>query len=282
MPDFIQFVPDENRRYGYAGAAVLALIRWRCGSDGPGRVVVDGVRWWRVSLAELAAEIGGSVSSVRTALKRLCDAVATEHFPPLANPSLAYRPLREIAAGAQAAAKSDTTSCEKSQQPVSDLAAVPLIETLETGGDAAGGPDESGGLAAVPDPANDPAPQNAATGEPHRFCDEHMPDGTDDPCHACGRRRVLRERWEAARAEAARRARPPRPPWRCLTCRDTGIVLSDDGEPAGRGDQRWVCIHEDDGGRSRRLMTDAERARFASALRRLTSKDGLDETRAAV
>jgi hypothetical protein len=29
------------------------------------------------------------------------------------------------------------------------------------------------------------------------FCDEHMPHGTAEPCHACRRQRLLRDNWMA-------------------------------------------------------------------------------------
>lgn len=90
-PSFIQVIPAEVERYGAQGAVLLAHIRFRCGSDGPGRLTVEGLRWWRVPLAQLAHETGLSVAGVRTALKALKDVVATEHFRPLSDQSRAYR-----------------------------------------------------------------------------------------------------------------------------------------------------------------------------------------------
>ena len=49
-PPFIRVIPAEAERYGAAAAIVLAHIRYRGKSDGPGRVCdEDGTRWWRVS-----------------------------------------------------------------------------------------------------------------------------------------------------------------------------------------------------------------------------------------
>lgn len=90
-PLFIQVIPAEVERYGANGAILLAHIRFRCGSDGPGRLTVEGLRWWRVPLAQLAHETGLSVAGVRTGLKALKDVVATEHFRPLSDQSRAYR-----------------------------------------------------------------------------------------------------------------------------------------------------------------------------------------------
>ena len=90
-PPFIRVLPAEVERYGPHAAIVLAHIRFRCESDGPGRVTADGVRWWRVPLVDMAGEMGLSVRGVRTALTALGDAVAAKHFKPLSNQSRAYR-----------------------------------------------------------------------------------------------------------------------------------------------------------------------------------------------
>jgi len=90
-PAFIAVLPAEVERYGAAAAIMLALIRYRTGTDGPGRIEREGYRWWRVTHRDLAEATGLSTKAVRTALKALDGVVLANHFPPLANQSLAYR-----------------------------------------------------------------------------------------------------------------------------------------------------------------------------------------------
>jgi hypothetical protein len=78
--EFVRVVPAEIEKYGFAGATFVAHIRYRCMTDGPGRFVVDGVRWWRVTLAELAAELHVSKDVAQRTMKRLGNAVAAKHF----------------------------------------------------------------------------------------------------------------------------------------------------------------------------------------------------------
>lgn len=92
-PPFIRVLPDEAERYGPAAAIVLAHIRFRCESEGPGRIDRDGLRWWRVSRHNLGREVGLSVKVVRKALDGLSGVVAAKHFAPLSDQSLAYRPV---------------------------------------------------------------------------------------------------------------------------------------------------------------------------------------------
>lgn len=268
-PKFMQKTPDDNERYGPAAADVLAHIRYRCGSDAPDCIVVDGLRWWRVSMADLGHEIGLSRRAVQTALDRLGDAVVAEHFKPLANPSRAYRPSTDMCSAVEAEHETVPTPAPKRAEVSTETCSVPLIEKVEKEGEGAGQTDRPAALAGVPDSANGPALQIDPSVEPQRYCNEHMPDGTPKRCPACGWHRDVHKRWETARAEAARHARPPRPPWRCLTCRDTDIVLSTDGAPA-RGP--YVCLHDG----TRRPMRDADKSWAAKVLHRLASKDGKD------
>lgn len=91
-PPFTRVLPDETRRYGPAAAIVLAHIRFRCESDGPGRYRHDGYRWWRISHAELGEEVGLSRKQVLAAVEKLAAAnsLLVEHHPPLEDQSRSY------------------------------------------------------------------------------------------------------------------------------------------------------------------------------------------------
>lgn len=88
---FVRVVPEEIGRYGFAGATFIAHIRYRCATDGPGRFVADGVRWWEVSLADLAAELHVSKDVAQRTIKRLGDAVTAKRFGPPRDQTRAYR-----------------------------------------------------------------------------------------------------------------------------------------------------------------------------------------------
>lgn len=90
-PPFIRVLPPDVERYGPHAAILLAHIRFRCKSDGPGRFTAEGARWWRVSQVDMADETGLSVQGVKTALKALGNVVLARHFKPLSNQSRAYR-----------------------------------------------------------------------------------------------------------------------------------------------------------------------------------------------
>lgn len=90
-PEFIAVVPADVEGYGAAAAIVLALIRYRTEVTGPGRIEREGHRWWRTTLSALSRETGLSVKAVRTGLRALDEVVLANHFPPLADQSLAYR-----------------------------------------------------------------------------------------------------------------------------------------------------------------------------------------------
>jgi hypothetical protein len=142
-PQHVKVVPAEVERYGGNAAIVLAHIRYRCESDGPGRIEADDDRrWWRVSLADLAHELGMSQKAIRTALRRLSNVVVANHFPPLEDQTLAYRvhaPDQSIAARGTVSNTSDQPvaargmgPCRQGHGTVPAGASAPYIETLET------------------------------------------------------------------------------------------------------------------------------------------------------
>ena len=89
-PPFIQVVVAEIHTYGPAAAIVLAHIRYRCHTEGPGRIHRAGHRWWRVSQKDLSIEVGLSIKTVRKSLKDLQrSAIRANHFAPFNDQSLA-------------------------------------------------------------------------------------------------------------------------------------------------------------------------------------------------
>jgi hypothetical protein len=89
---------------------------------------------------------------------------------------------------------------------------------------------EGGGGREVTPAARDPAEP------PPETCDRH-PDGTDDPCRACQRRREARQRWQRDQAEARATAdRTARAGPRCDHC----------GNPTSSAYHRRVCATRED------------------------------------
>lgn len=206
-PTFIRTVPDEIERYGFAGAVVLAHIRYRCESDGPDRFERDGFRWWRVSRRNLGHEVGASADTVKRALEKLGDAVmSANNSDRPEDQTRAYRPADD----------SDPLSCQKAESPRSDLPeggiatdpsdiatvpgqnrhrtgaispSAPYIETLETkeregGEEDRGAPDEPLDAETVADPANAHPPQNQPanrTDPADAWVDAEVVDGDPDP-----------------------------------------------------------------------------------------------------
>jgi hypothetical protein len=150
VPAFIRVIPAEVARYGPAAAIVLAHIRYRCVSSGPGRIKRGDVYWWRVSHSDMAREVGMSVDKIKRALRRLREAVSANHFPPLDDQTRAYRvtvnsnasdlPVGESAHPSDVRvgdpahrpyANTPTPLCESAQDPHADPPSVLPIETLE-------------------------------------------------------------------------------------------------------------------------------------------------------
>ena len=85
--------------------------------------------------------------------------------------------------------------------------------------------------------------------QPQRYCSRHMPDGTDDDCGACGRRREAFDRWTAAAsaAESARRRDAAAAEgFKCTICFDTGTKRNSTGV-VSRGRPRCHCAAGENG-----------------------------------
>lgn len=95
-PPFTRVLPDETELYGAVAAIVLAHIRFRCESDGPGRYERGGFRWWRTSYGEIGRELGLSPSQVERAMTKLANSVAVAHHPPLEDQTRSYRPACDL------------------------------------------------------------------------------------------------------------------------------------------------------------------------------------------
>ena len=212
MSAFIRVVPKEVEQHGPAAAIVLAHIRYRCDSDGPGRIDREGHRWWRVSHQALGKEIGLSRKAVMAALKLLGDAVPAKHFPPAEDQSRAYR----VALGADALT-SQSPDSDSPDQPESGSGQPPvpngtppspdpdsalLVKTLKKEG-------RSGG--SRPAAAPTPSSQLSANGKPtfHPRCSKHIHAEHPPACVGCKNARIAAEEFavaEQARADDERRA----------------------------------------------------------------------------
>jgi len=252
-PEFIRVVPGEVERYGANAALVLAHIRFRCESDGPGRVIVDGVRHWRVSYAGLGSEVGLTARECRRAIEdRLGDALTAKHLAPLNNWSRAYALTSQVPLGSAR------------DQPEAAVVSPAVDESVRA--DPGGSSDDHtvssadpGGSCTTYREAGEGGERRSPVGEgtagvvmaesaneqkqPQRYCSRHMPDGTDEPCGACGRRREAFDRWtaDASAAESARlREAATARRFSCGRCFDTGTVRNSNGVPA-KGRPRCSC-----------------------------------------
>lgn len=140
--DFLKVVPADVGRVGATGACVLALVRYVTAIDDgrQGREVIDGLVWWRVSHAGIAAALGGmSHDAIRRAVSKLENCSELVVFDPKdsADRSRYYRlpdeSLRETASPpASHYAKSRRHNAE-SRQPLREIASctIPIEELKE-------------------------------------------------------------------------------------------------------------------------------------------------------
>ena len=170
---FVRVVPAEIERYGFAGATFVAHIRYRCATDGPGRFVADGVRWWRVPLAELAAELHVSKDVAQRTIKRLGNAVTAKHFGDPEDRTRAYHvppdvttqnaeshrpelPERDSAPATQGRRGIAPTPTRNRTDPDAKSRHVPLSGEGEEGGE--GGRADAPQAAAITSANSEPAP----------------------------------------------------------------------------------------------------------------------------
>lgn len=252
MNAFIRVVPEEVEQHGPAAAIVLAHIRFRCASDGPGRIERDGHRWWRVSYEDLGREIGLSAKAVRGAVRTLRGAVSAKHFPPLSNQSRAFR----LAASAEPSTSQKTeradadqpedregrpsapagiSKCPTGQLHLPHRASALLTGEVEEGGEAAGSH-----LAAAPALSS----LQSANGKPtyHPRCPDHRHVEYPPACGGCRRAREA-DQVDAVTAEerdAAERAEQRRMRDNCDDCDEAGWVKNEDGTTAQPGRK---CSH---------------------------------------
>ncbi|SEH79586.1 hypothetical protein SAMN04489835_4232 [Mycolicibacterium rutilum] len=127
-------------------------------------------------------------------------------------------PLRE---NAESIARNAASRCGETQQAgAAKHNILPISGELseEVGEKAEPAADEPLDVEPVPDPDDDPPPRNLPAQStdpagawvdaelvdddpdpdpgPQRYCDAHMPEGTDASCGACGRRRKIRDEWQ--------------------------------------------------------------------------------------
>lgn len=261
---FIKVVPAEVAQHGPAGAIVLAHIRYRCESDGPGRVHRDGHRWWRVSLTHLAAELGLSRDAVYRALKRLGGVVVAKHLEASDDRTMAYRVAAACDATTSQIAESrngstsDIAETQRSDRPYRDSAmglsqvrddhvanprhALP-IETLEKGGEAPGQPGAPAQPSPSPQSANSEPPQWIRGPYGPRCTDPDHVDHPDPPdCQGCKRARLAARADDAVQAEVEQQRRQAEAAriQHCPDCHGGHWMLDETGSPI---DPAVRCTH---------------------------------------
>jgi hypothetical protein len=120
QPEFVRYIPAEAERFGAAAAIVLAHIRFRCDGDG----------WWRVSVVDLAYELGLSVQTVRTALeKRLAGVVMAQRFAGTDDTTKAYRLAADLPfVSSNKPQDAEAPVCCQQQDPLLAATNAPLLE----------------------------------------------------------------------------------------------------------------------------------------------------------
>jgi len=218
---FVRVIPEEIGRYGFAGATFVAHIRYRCATDGPGRFMADGVRWWQVSLTQLAAELHVSKDVAQRTMKRLGDAVVAKRFGDPGDQTRAYR-----LASDDTALTTQNAESHRAYHPERGIAPTPTRNRtdpdaksrfLPRSGEGeergrtgpVGAPTPPAALADPDAPPNDHAAPitDASTEPPPRRCPDHIDwdvhrKGPVPGCGACGDYREAHARWKRRHQEA--------------------------------------------------------------------------------
>ncbi|WP_156298049.1 hypothetical protein [Mycobacterium paragordonae] len=218
-PKFVQVLPADIGQYGADAACVLALVRYVTSQQGErnGRRIINGETWWFAEYEEIGAALGGmDRQKVGRAVRALeaVDALAT-YAPDMFRGvrTKAYRVQQHWAADQQSSkmngadqqssdmndprSNMNTPKFKNERPPFKYELSIPLTGELEKV------TTERGERAAAL--AGDTAPPNLIIAEllhsptpPPRFCDRHMPNGTDRGCRACGFQIQLFEDWYKA------------------------------------------------------------------------------------
>ncbi len=307
-PPFLKVLPADVGQVGALGACVLALVRYVTSLPGEinGRRMVDGEMWWRASAPDIAEALGDGLSprTVSGTVRTLTNigaltAIPTQDF--YGDRAKAYRapdlpsakcdtgsdlPSADIADRSADIAEHVGKIRHTTSADIADLPSIGELEELSEGENARATDAEPLDVELVPRQSDAPAPldfhriddldaivgevvEDEADPEPQPYCDRHMPNGTDNSCGACGRRRRIREKWEQrqhaclllravsktadpappARQELLLKPEPPPwidgphgprcpahghrkiPPADCTRCRDAVTTAADEAQP---------------------------------------------------
>lgn len=213
QPEFLKVLPADVARVGVLGALTIALVRYATAlpSEKNGRILIDGLMWWRASHAEIGEALGALPGdTARRAVGKLCTAGELRSVPARAFPgdrALAYRvpdqPLRETAESVdqplRESAEWGDQPFRTSAEPIphirrthsADLRNAPISTELEEGGE---GP-----------PSNLAPPTPPKHGRFGPRCRKHQEVKEPGKCGDCGDVRDA-HREELATYETARNA----------------------------------------------------------------------------
>lgn len=185
-PDFVQVRLGLMRHLGGAlEAVVFTRIQYRTQDDSRAWVEHDGRRWWTVTIADLAAEMGATDKQIRRVLELLTErgALLREHLSERGpyDRRWSYSPvILDVPSGAN-------------EVPSRANVEVPWRANVHS-----------------PSRADLPTYQEDEEGEKalrSPFCSKHLPNGPGRPCMACGDARMA-----LAAANAAERSKPTATP----------------------------------------------------------------------
>lgn len=207
-PEFLKFVPADAERVGMIGALILALVRFRVElpDEKNGRVVVDGVTWWRASHADISDELGGDISS-RTVGRVIGELVDSEQLLAIHGGAFYGDRAKRYRLPDQPFDKSDSSNgqpFDKSdvRHPTKATDDIGHNRQMFLSPENEGEERENASTEVADHEPREQRTRNADSAfgdiEPPEFCDDHMPNGTGDSCPACKIRRKHLERWREA------------------------------------------------------------------------------------